>query len=312
MDIIMKSKLTTLIFSLAIVVIIGITFYFLVQKNFAHQNSAGTLLQQSPATITVATTTANTAMDTLRQSSSTPLHGESIVEKKIELADGVIQEVRNEVLVKEWKHSNGMVVTLYEKDYFFEKDYDPAHQTILKVKKPNENTRVLLVNTPTTPRFGTTNIGLVEFSPKGNYVVVEENLYESSRTSIFDLKTGTQVVGNDNVYSLESAWPSWNADESKLLLLSSAYSIGGCEHCPGVWYSKTGSFTDVMSVIDLTAKAYFEEPTFGKTELKQDVLEIEVTHPDPKKPNEYSAMKTKAFFDFSTGKLSSDLKYLNN
>lgn len=297
----MKNKYLTLLFAVFVLVFIALTFYFLVKGNNHYLKE---VLSQATTTSDV------TALNLGSQSSSTVPHAESVVEKKVKLQDGVTQEVRNEVPVKEWKNLNGTVVTLYEKDYFFEDNYDPAREIILKAKRPNGDTQVLLTDTPsTTPRFGTLYVAAVEFSPKGDYVVVGEGLYESYKIVVFDLKTGKPVPGNDAVYSSEYAWPSWNADESKLLLLSSAVPIGGCEHCPGVWYSSTGNFSDAVAVVDLS-KGPYDEPFFVGAVLKGDVVEFKAIYYDPNNNNQEKTASVT--FSFLTGKLSSEIKYLNN
>lgn len=174
----------------------------------------------------------------------------SVVQEKRSLPDGVTQEVRNEVLVKEWKHSNGTVVTLYEKDYFYS-DFssEPAKQISLRVMRPGQPNVQLLDNVPVQGTIWNQSVTDVEYSPRGTYLAVSVAKYESSRNYIFDLSTGAILNDNDANQNDWNDWPYWSVDEQKVLILRSGSAMTGTP--ARVAYSQTGKMKDLLDIVDI-------------------------------------------------------------
>ncbi len=240
----MKTKLHAAFFSIATLVIIGITFYFLVQKNFTSQQVNESVFV--PSTNTSTTTASNEG--TQFQSSSTISHAPSVVEKKEELKNGVIREIRNEVPVKEWKHSTGTTVTLYEKDYYYDERYDePIKQTILKIRLKNGDEQGLFNNVSEDGELLKATFIDLRYSPLGTYLVVRVGGNESSSFLTYTLKDLAQVYPSSrDERDRYLGMPYWNADESKLVVLNSASGIEGIS--AAMYYSPTGNFSNLKTL----------------------------------------------------------------
>jgi hypothetical protein len=308
----MKYKSLSITFVIIILLIIGTTFVLYLGKN-DNPHTPPAPAKEIPEMVAsgTATTSETRASDAASEAVVEELttdKGELIEVKR--LGNGVTQEVRKEIAIQRWGHSSGVVATLYRKDEFYDADGNQNHSFTLRAVNKEGKEYTLYSFVPDVERlFSSRSVNSVEFSPLGTYLVLDESRYESSWTRFYDLRDGSEIVKKDEYGSflLRGASPYWNANESRLLLLSNSNEMGGCMDCGTIKYSKTGGFDDLVTIVDLVDR-YVE---FGDVTINERVATFPVTERpfDEAGSHEVPATTT---FDLETGILRSELSYLNN
>lgn len=244
-----NDQITGLFFLVITAILIGITFFlFLLQKA-----SAPVIPENIPTTPLASTTQETIAHSVVVE---TPVSTSSVVERTLMLPEGIKHEIRNEVLVKTWRHSNGTNLALYEKDYFYvDWSPEPTKQIAFRTTSADGTVVELYTNIPDAGPISRRVIGEVVFSPLGAYVTIELERYESRENLTFDLRDGRQVRPIEGDYNSGYDLPYWNADESKLVVVRSASPIDGT--VAQLTYSDTGSFED-LKLITPTTETYRE------------------------------------------------------
>lgn len=265
-----SSRALTILMGVVVLLFMGVTVFLLAK----HKET------RVPAFVDVATSTASTsaAENIPEQSGSSteieiPIKVESSIQEIKVLPDGTKREVRNEVPVKIWKHSNGIIVTLYEKDYFYLKDDfgNPLKQIILRLKH-SDGSELELRNHSPTSIISEQTIYKVEFSPLGKYVTVAVGYYESSAFITFETSNGIELSPKDN-YEDGYNWPYWNSDESKMVVLRSASPIDG--GVAQIMYSPTGLFSDLKPITK--SGTQYRENFIGNIKVQGNTITAETS-----------------------------------
>jgi hypothetical protein len=293
----------------------GTTFVLYLRKNDSPQTPPA-LVAETPAP--VATSTASTT-ETRASGLPSEVVAEVLTNDKGELIEvkrlgnGVTQEVRKEIAVRKWTHSSGVVATLYRKDEFYDANGTENHSFSLRAVNKDGQEYILYSFEPDVERLiaSRSDISSITFSPLGTYLVMYESGYESSWTMFYDLRDGSEIVKKDEHgnFLLRGASPYWNADETKLLLLSNSDEMGGCMDCGSVKFSKTGGFDDVKTIADVPDNFIaFSDVVVTGNKVTFTVTE-QTFGSDAIEPKTVKATTT---FDLDTGTLRSELPYLNN
>lgn len=238
-----NDQITGLFFLVITAILIGITFFlFILQKA-----SAPVITNESIFEIPVARSTTTVVENVTIE---TPPVIDSIVKSVETSPDGVRREIRNEVLVKTWKHSSGVSVSLYEKDYFHGYFAEPLKETFLRMTLHDGSIKELL-ETGLKAR-----VREVFFSPLGTYITVGLDGYESESFNTYSAKNGLQVWPYKYDYDSHNDRPIWSEDETKLITLRNAAGIDGTR--AQIAYSQTGSFEDLQPLTIVNKNAFNE------------------------------------------------------
>ena len=283
-----KSQVTGLLFLGITAVLIGITFFlFLYQEASAPVATNKDILETPLATTTVTLIEGVTV--------ETPTIINRSVERVEAPVNGVKREIRNEVLVKTWRHPSGTSLSLYEKDYFYNADYDePYVDFSLRATLENNEERELFTNVSEEGTFYKTTFLDLRFSPLGTYVVVHLGGYESSGYETYDLKNIIKVHPTaDAEYGQNYGQPYWNNDESKLVVVNSASGIDGIS--AALHHSATGQFSDLKRITP--RQEGFNDNLIGEVAVTGDILIAQTSLYD----DTGSAVKGKLQIDMDTG-----------
>ena len=136
------------------------------------------------------------------------------------------------------------LVTWYEQDYVPDSDEDIITLSSLKISKPMSPEHIVLGYD--SGKSESVNVKNIVFSPKGTYITVYTEQYDSSATHTFITNTGEEIIT-----SSYRKIPYWNEDETKLAIVQQPASIDG--QPAEIYISHTGLVQDAYLVLKLPA-----------------------------------------------------------